>query len=83
MRRLWDSSSGESTCYDLHTGRLDHGALSCEQKFIDSITMSAPFSRACWLALAPPTLLGRGNRHCHGINCQNHDWRLLELYCDN
>src|SRR6266496_6239594 len=30
---------------------------------------SAPFSRACWLALAPPTLLGRGSRHCHGINC--------------
>jgi hypothetical protein len=29
---------------------------------------SAPFSRACWLALAPPTLLGRGSRHCHGIN---------------
>src|SRR5207244_9723133 len=33
---------------------------------------SAPFSRACWLALAPPTLLGRGSRHCHGINC-THD----------
>src|SRR5207244_1674201 len=32
---------------------------------------SAPFSRACWLALAPPTLLGRGSRHCHGINCTN------------
>src|SRR5580658_5081449 len=29
---------------------------------------SAPFSRACWLALAPPTLLGRRSRHCHGIN---------------
>src|SRR5205814_35877 len=29
---------------------------------------SAPFSRACWLVLAPPTLLGRGSRHCHGIN---------------
>src|SRR5438094_3013562 len=36
---------------------------------IDSMTMSAPFSRACWLALAPPTLPGRGSRHCHGINC--------------
>jgi len=24
--------------------------------------------RACWLALAPPTLLGRRSRHCHGIN---------------
>jgi len=21
-----------------------------------------------WLALAPPTLLGPGSRHCHGIN---------------
>jgi len=30
---------------------------------------SAPFSRAWWLALAPPTLPGRGSRHCHGINC--------------
>jgi len=29
---------------------------------------SAPFSRACWLASAPPTLLGPGSRHCHGIN---------------
>src|SRR3954465_5100602 len=29
---------------------------------------SAPFSRACWLAYAPPTLLGSGSRHCHGIN---------------
>src|SRR5439155_15871241 len=30
---------------------------------------SAPFSRACWLVSAPPTLLVRGSRHCHGINC--------------
>src|SRR5881398_816666 len=29
---------------------------------------SAPFSPACWLAYAPPTLLGSGSRHCHGIN---------------
>jgi hypothetical protein len=29
---------------------------------------SAPFSRACWLDSTPPTLLGRGGRHCHGIN---------------
>jgi hypothetical protein len=29
---------------------------------------SAPFSRACWLVLPPPTLLGRRSRHCHGIN---------------
>jgi len=29
---------------------------------------SAPFSRACWLALAPPTLLEPGSRHCYGIN---------------
>jgi hypothetical protein len=28
----------------------------------------AGFSRACWLALAPPTLLGRGSPHCYGIN---------------
>src|SRR6202035_242332 len=28
---------------------------------------SAPFSRACWLDSAPPTLLGPGSRHCHGI----------------
>jgi hypothetical protein len=26
------------------------------------------FSRACWLDSAPPTLLERGSRHCHGIN---------------
>jgi hypothetical protein len=26
------------------------------------------FLRACWLPLAPSTLLGRGSRHCHGIN---------------
>ena len=25
-------------------------------------------SRACWLDSAPPTLLERGSRHCHGIN---------------
>src|SRR6266567_6302597 len=42
---------------------------------------SAPFSRACWLALAPPTLLGRGSRHCHGINStQNALGRGLSLY---
>src|SRR6185369_11343698 len=29
---------------------------------------SAPFSRAGWLVLAPPTLLGPRSRHCHGIN---------------
>src|SRR4029077_10687489 len=29
---------------------------------------SAPFSRACWLVSAPPTLPGAGSRHCHGIN---------------
>src|SRR5580692_861469 len=29
---------------------------------------SAPFSRACWLDSAPPTLLERRSRHCHGIN---------------
>jgi hypothetical protein len=28
----------------------------------------APFSRACCLVSAPPTLLGCGSRHCHGIN---------------
>src|SRR3954453_17104549 len=33
---------------------------------------SAPFSRACWLAYAPPTLLGSGSRHCHGINFTNY-----------
>src|SRR3954454_24920374 len=33
---------------------------------------SAPFSRACWLAYAPPTLLGSGSRHCHGINYTNY-----------
>src|SRR5437868_7118268 len=33
---------------------------------------SAPFSRACWLAYAPPTLLGSGSRHCHGINFANY-----------
>jgi hypothetical protein len=25
--------------------------------------------RARWLDSAPPTLLERGSRHCHGINC--------------
>ena len=33
---------------------------------------SAPFSRACWLVLAPPTLLGPRSRHCHGINYTHH-----------
>jgi len=33
---------------------------------------SAPFSRACWLVSAPPTLLGPGSRHCHGINFTHH-----------
>src|SRR5205807_10189386 len=41
---------------------------------------SAPFSRACWLALAPPTLLGRGSRHCHGINC-THNGSMSEIAC--
>src|SRR5437762_8612465 len=41
---------------------------------------SAPFSRACWLALAPPTLLGRGSRHCHGINI-THNRVLSEIAC--
>jgi len=41
---------------------------------------SAPFSRAWWLALAPPTLPGRGSRHCHGINCA-HD-PVNECYGD-
>ena len=27
-----------------------------------------PLSRSCWLALAPPTLLGRRSRPCRGIN---------------
>src|SRR5205085_11484197 len=38
----------------------------------------APFSRACWLAYAPPTLLGSGSRHCHGINYTNH-WVALNF----
>ncbi|MFZ0915073.1 MAG: hypothetical protein WAN09_17510, partial [Candidatus Korobacteraceae bacterium] len=29
---------------------------------------SAPFSRALLVGSAPPTLLGCGSRHCHGIN---------------
>src|SRR6266849_10019185 len=36
------------------------------------------FSRACWLALAPPTLLGAGSRHCHGINYTH--YRVNEFY---
>src|SRR5207245_2046038 len=33
--------------------------------------MSGSFLRACWLVSAPPTLLGHGSRHCHGINYTN------------
>src|SRR5215831_19647791 len=33
---------------------------------------SAPFSRACWLDSAPPTLPGCRSRHCHGINYTNY-----------
>src|SRR5215813_357076 len=40
--------------------------------------MIAPFSRACWLDSAPPTLLGRGRGHCHGINyTQSRDQTLV------
>jgi hypothetical protein len=46
---------------------------------IDSMTMSAPFSRACWLDSAPPTLLERGSRHSHGINNVMSQLRLLLL----
>jgi hypothetical protein len=31
------------------------------------------------LALAPPTLLGNGSRHCHGINFTSN--RLAEILC--
>jgi hypothetical protein len=43
---------------------------------------SAPFSRARWLVLAPPTLLGRWSRHCHGINiAQNASFRRTKSAC--
>jgi hypothetical protein len=40
---------------------------------------SAPFSRACWLVLPLPTLLGRRSRHCHGINFTQNASQIAEM----
>jgi len=53
--------------------------IATSMRVIDSMTMSAPFSRAFLVGLAPPSLLGPGSRHSHGINYRFPPGSVLQI----